>query len=80
MMGMGPINITPPVLTSPVLEAVPCRMLPMNIRMNPMKIAIIPAIIIPVPLIMIYINHNKNLFHFKWNSILLLFFLDSINF
>ena len=23
MMGMGPINTTPPVLTSPVLDAVP---------------------------------------------------------
>ena len=42
MMGMGPIRITPPVLTSPVLDAVPCRNVPINIRMKPIKIAIPP--------------------------------------
>ncbi len=51
MMGMGPIRITPPVLTSPVLDAVPCRNVPMNIRMKPIKIAMIPNNMMLLPLI-----------------------------
>ena len=42
MMGMGPIRITPPVLTSGFFVVVLCSAVPRNIRIKPMKITIIP--------------------------------------
>lgn len=53
IMGMGPIKITPPVLTSLVFEVAPCRAGPMNIKIKPMNITIIPAMIMLLPLIII---------------------------
>jgi hypothetical protein len=56
MMGMGPIRITPPVLTSVFLVVVLCSAVPRNIRIKPIKITIIPAIMMVLPLI---INISK---------------------
>jgi len=45
IMGMGPIMITPPVLTSPVSPdfEVICRAVPMKIRIIPIKRTTIPV-------------------------------------
>lgn len=51
IMGMGPINITPPVLTSLVLDEA-CSAVPTNTKMNPMKIIRIPAKMMVFPFIM----------------------------
>ena len=50
MIGIGPIKITPPLLTSLVLEEA-CSAVPTNTRINPMIITAIPAIIMVLLLI-----------------------------
>jgi hypothetical protein len=54
IMGMGPISMTPPVLTSPDLGEEDCIAVPTNISMNPISMAIIPVIIMVFPCIIIY--------------------------
>ena len=44
MIGIGPINITPPVWTSDVFE-VDCNAVPTKIRITPRNMTIIPAVI-----------------------------------
>ena len=49
MIGIGPINMTPPVFTSLVLGDEDCIAVPTNISMNPMNMATIPAIMMVFP-------------------------------
>jgi len=44
MIGIGPINITPPVCTSEFLE-VDCNAVPTKTRITPRNITIIPALL-----------------------------------